>query len=168
VHIVLVARQSQILALILATLGVNASAAQARSPLIAIQPIRGAPELVAASLRSQIARLVRARGFRVITTIPSIESTAGYSTLARDRRVTTFVVSDLEWSKSRHRLTIAVWDGEQGAEVGRWSVSAPVNNPGKFLANGFWKHLGPALEKARGLEPPVSPPVGPRARTRRR
>lgn len=154
----LVARPSQILALIVATLGVDASAALARSPLIAIQPIRGAPDLVAASLRSQIARLVRARGYRVITTIPGVETAAEYPALARDRRVTTFVVSDLEWSKSRHRLTIVLWDGEQGSELGRWSVSAPVTNPGKFLANGFWKHLGPAFEKARAREPPASPP----------
>ena len=148
-------RLPQILALILATLGVDAFAAQARSPLIAIQPIRGAPDLVGASLRSQIARLVRARGFRAITTIPSVESTAEYAALARDRRVTTFVVSDLDWSKGRHKLTIVVWDGERGSELARWSVSAPVNNPGKFLTNGFWKHLGPALEKARAPEPPV-------------
>jgi hypothetical protein len=168
VGIVLVARPSQILALILATLGVNASAAQARSPLVAIQPIRGAPDLVAASLRSQIARLVRARGFRVITTIPSVESAAEYAALSRARHVTTFVASDLEWSKSRQRLTIVVWNGEQGAELGRWSASAPVNNPGTFLASGFWKHLGPALEKARAPEPPVSPPVRSRARSRRR
>jgi hypothetical protein len=162
--IVPLARPLQILALILATLGADASAAQARSPLIAIQPIRGAPDLVAASLRSQIARLVRARGFRVITTIPGVESNAEYSALARNRRVTTFVLSELDWSKSRHRLTIVVWDGEQGAELGRWSVSAPVNNPGKFLPNGFWKHLGPALEK----NGPGWGPVGSRARSRRR
>jgi hypothetical protein len=123
--------------LILATLGVDASAAQTRSPLIAIQPVRGAPDLVGASLRSQLARLVRARGYRVITTIPSVESAPQYSAIARDRRVTTFVVSDLDWSKSRHKLTIVVWDGEQGSELGRWSVSAPATNPGKFLANGF-------------------------------
>src|SRR5437879_2447822 len=110
-------------------LGADAAAAQTRSPLIAIQPVRGAPDLVGASLRSQIARLVRARGYRVITTIPSVESSAEYSALARAHRVTTFVASDLEWSKSRHKLTIVVWDGEQGSELGRWSVSAPVNNP---------------------------------------
>jgi hypothetical protein len=162
--IVLLARPPLILALILATLGADASAAQARSPLIAIQPIRGAPDLVAASLRSQIARLVRARGFRAITTIPSVESDADYAALARDRRVTTFVVSDLDWSKSRHRLTIVVWDGEHGAELGRWAVSAPVNNPGQFLTNGFWKHLGPALEK----NEPAWGPVGSRVRSRRR
>jgi hypothetical protein len=73
----------------------------------------------------------------VITTIPSVESAPQYSAMARDRRVTTFVVSDLDWSKSRHKLTIVVWDGEQGSELGRWSVSAPATNPGKFLANGF-------------------------------
>jgi hypothetical protein len=145
------------LTLVLATLGVGASTAQARSPQIAIQPVRGAPDLVGASLRSQIARLVRARGYRVVTTIPSVESPAEYSALARDRRVTAFVVSDLDWSKSRHRLTMMVLDGEQGSVLGLWSVSAPVNNPGKFLASRFWKRVGPALEKARAPEPPVIP-----------
>jgi hypothetical protein len=112
-------------------------------------------------LRSQIARLVRARGYRVVTTIPSVESTADYAALARDRRVTAFLVSDLDWSKSRRRLTMMVLDGEQGLVLGLWSVSAPVNNPGKFLASRFWKHLGPVLEKARAPEPSLIPAPSP-------
>jgi hypothetical protein len=155
----LVARRALILTLVLATLGTATSAAQARSPaLVAIQPVGGAPTLVGASLRAQIARLVRARGYRVVTTIPIVESTGQYLALARDHKVTGFLVSDLNWSKSRHTLTMVVLDGEQGSALGRWSVTAPVRNPGKFLANGFWKHLGPALEKARAPELPVIPP----------
>ncbi len=152
------ARPTQIVTLILAALGMNASAAQ-RRPLIAVQ-VSGASDLVGASLRSQIARLVRARGYRVVTTIPSVESTAEHAALARDLRVTAFVVSDLDWSKSRHKLTTVVLDGEDGSVLGRWSVSAPVNNPGKFLATGFWKHLRHALERARAPEPVSPSPTG--------
>jgi hypothetical protein len=141
-----------------ATLVLDGSTLTTRSPLIAVQPVRRAPDLVAASLRSQIARLVRAHGYRTVTTIPSIESTAEYAALAHDRRLTAFVVGDLDRSKRRPLLTMVVLGGERGSVLGRWSVSAPVKNPGKFLANGFWKGLGPALEKARAPELPVIPP----------
>jgi hypothetical protein len=149
--------------------GVEASAAEATLPRIAIQPVHGAPDVIGASLRAQIAHLVRARGFRVVSTTASVESTVQYAALAQDRRVGAFVIGDLERSKRRHKLTIVVLDGELGSVLGRWSVGAPPNNPGKFLASGFWKHLGPALAKARPpalakARPPAlafsSPPSG--------
>lgn len=146
---------------LLATLtGVEASAAEARLPRIAIQPVHGAPDLVGASLRAQIAHLVRDRGFRVVSTTASVESTVQYAALAQDRGVGAFVIGDLERSKRRHKLTIVVLDGERGSVLGRWSVCAPPKNPGKFLASGFWKHLGPALAKA---TPPALAKAGPPA-----
>ena len=146
----LLPRIAQIVTLVLlATLtGVDASAAEARLPRIAIQPVHGAPDLVGASLRAQIAHLVRARGFRVVSTTASVENGVQYAALAQDRGVSAFVIADLKRSKGRHMLTIVVLDGEWGSVLGRWSVAAPPKNPGKFLASGFWKHLGPALAAA--------------------
>lgn len=144
--------------LLLATLtSVEASAAEATLPRIAIQPVNGAPDLVAASLRAQIAHLVRARGFRVVSAAASVDGTVQCAALAH-RRVGAFVIGDLERSKGRHKLTIVVLDGERGSVLGRWSLGAPPNNPGKFLASGFWKHLGPALAKAGLPALPVSSP----------
>jgi hypothetical protein len=159
----LLPRIAQIVTLmLLATLtGVDASAAQARLPRIAIQPVHGAPGLVGASLRAQIAHLVRARGFRVVSTTASVENSVQYAALAQDRGVSAFVIGDLNRSKRRHMLTIVVLDGERGSVLGRWSVGAPPKNPGKFLASGFWKHLGPALATASAPARPFSsPPSG--------
>ena len=143
-------RLAQVVAMmLLVTLtGVEASAAEPALPRIAIQPVNGAPDLVGASLRAQMAHLVRARGFRVVSTTASVESTVQYAPLAQGRKVGAYVIGDLDRSKRRHKLTIVVLDGERGSVLGRWSLSAPTTNPGKFLASGFWKHLGPALAKA--------------------
>lgn len=158
----LLPRIAQIVTLMVATLtGMDASAAQARLPRIAIQPVHGAPDLVGASLRAQIAHLVRDRGFRVVSTTASVENSVQYAALAQDRRVSAFVIGDLTRSKRRHMVTIVVLDGERGSVLGRWSVDAPPKNPGKFLASGFWKHLGPALATARAPARPFSsPPSG--------
>jgi hypothetical protein len=158
----LLPRIAQIVTLVLlATLtGVDASAAQVRlPPRIAIQPVHGAPDLVGASLRAQIAHLVRARGFRVVSTTASVENSVQYVALAQDRGVSAFVIADLKRSKGRHMLTIVVLDGEWGSVLGRWSVAAPPKNPGKFLASGFWKHLGPALAAAGAAARPFSSPL---------
>ena len=161
---VLLPRITQIVTLmLLVTLtGVDASAAQARLlPRIAIQPVQGAPDLVGASLRAQIAHLVRDRGFRVVSTTASVENSAQYVALAQDRGVSAFVIAELKRSKGRHMLTIVVLDAERGSVLGRWSVAAPPKNPGKFLASGFWKHLGPALATAGAPPRPFSsPPSG--------
>jgi hypothetical protein len=150
----LLPRITQIVTLVLATLtGVEASAEQARLPRIAIQPVLGAPDLVGASLRAQIAHLVRARGFRVVNTTASVETSVQYAALAQDRGVSAFVIGDLKRSKGRHMITIVVLDGERGSVLGRWSVGAPPKNPGKFLASGFWKHLGPALSQTQTSAP---------------
>ncbi len=139
--------------------GVDASAAQARLPRIAIQPVHGAPDMVGISLRAQIAHLVRAQGFRVVSTTASVENSFQYAALAQDRRVSAFVIADLKRSKSRQMLTIVVLDGERGSVLGRWSVAAPPKNPGKFLASGFWKHLGAALATAAAPPRPFSSPA---------
>ena len=84
----LLPRIAQIVTLmLLATLtGVDASAAEARLPRIAIQPVHGAPDLVGASLRAQIAHLVRAQGFRVVSTTASVENTVQYAALGTGSR----------------------------------------------------------------------------------
>src|SRR5438270_1354585 len=134
-RMLLLPRIALVTLMLVATLtGVDASAAEARLPRIAIQPVHGAPDLVGASLRAQIARLVRARGFRVVSTTASVENSFQYAALAQGRGVSAFVIGDLKRSKSRQILTIVVLDGERGLVLGRWSVAAPPKNPGKFLA----------------------------------
>lgn len=138
------------------------SVARAAAPRVSVQPLDGP---VGASLRAQIARLVRAHGFRVVTSIPRVQGTGQYLTLARDHRLAAFIAADLEEIRTRRTPTIAVtiliWDGAQGSVLGRWSASGPVRHLPKLLAKGFWKHLGPALEQARTPESEVLAPAPP-------
>jgi len=140
----------------------GASAARAGSlARVAVQPVSAAPPMVAASLRAQIVRVLRGHGYRVVTSIPSVEGTGQYLALARDHRLSAFVVCDLDDRKTRQTLTMLVWDGAQGSVLGRWSVSGPGKNLGKMLTKGFWKNLGPVLEKARAPELSMIPPAPP-------
>jgi len=133
--------------------------AAAAAPRVSVQPIGGSEGTACASLRAQLARLVRAHGFQVLTSIARVEGTGQYLTLARDHRLAAFVAADLEEHKIRQTLTILIWDGGQGSVLGRWSASGPAKQLPKLLGKGFWKHLGPALEKARAPEPSVLPPA---------
>jgi hypothetical protein len=128
---------------------------------VAVQPIGGTPVPSCAALRQQIARLLREHGYRALTSIPGVQGTGQYLTLARDHRVAAFVASDLEEHRTRQTLTILIWDGAQGAVLDRWSVTGPARQLGKLLAKGFWKHLGPALERARAPESTVLAPAPP-------
>jgi hypothetical protein len=118
---------------------------------VSVQPFDGED---GPALRQLIARLLRGRGYRVITSIARVDGTGQYLTLARDHRVTAFVTGDLEERPRRHCVTFLVWNGASGSVLARWSAAAPPRRLGKAVAKGFWKHLGPALDGA--LPPPPS------------
>jgi len=130
----------------------------ATSERVAVQPLEGP---VGASLRQQIARLVRGHGFRVLTSIPRVGGTAQYVTLARDHHLAAFVAADIEEHRTRQTVTILIWDGASGSVLARWSASASGRALPKLLARGFWKHLGPALEKAQAPPSNELPPAEP-------
>jgi hypothetical protein len=125
------------------------TAAAQPSPRVAVQPLEGP---AGASLRQQIARLVRDHGFRVLTSLPRVEGTSQYPEIARNHQLAAFVTCDLEEHKTRQTLTILIWDGARGDVLGRWSARGSVKALAKTLSREFWKKLGPALEKAQTPE----------------
>jgi hypothetical protein len=151
-----------VLLLSLARGGGAAAGAPVPAARVSVQPLEGP---VGASLRAQIARLVRVHGFRVVTSIPRVQGTGQYLTLARDHRLAAFIATDLEELRTRRTptiaLTILIWDGARGSVLGRWSASGPPRQLPKVLARGFWKHLGPALQQARAPESEVLAPAPP-------
>jgi hypothetical protein len=149
-----VALLSPLLAVALALF--DARAALAAAQRVSVQPLDGP---VGQSLRQQIARMVRRHGYRVVTSIPRVDGTGQYLTLARDHGLAAFVAADLEERKTRHTITLLVWDGANGSVLGRWSASAPPRRLPRALARGFWKHLGPALEKAQAPPSDELPPA---------
>jgi hypothetical protein len=134
-------------------------------PTVAVQPVAvqtaGPGDGGGATVRDQIARIVRSKGFRVNLRIPQASGTGQYMTWAREHALTAFVVTELEvWGKGKYqKATFLVWNGIDGAVVGRWSVAAPTKKMGKAIAKSFWKRLGPALSQAQA--PPGEEPVGP-------
>lgn len=137
---------------------VGGRAEGATSARVAVQPLEGP---AGASLRQQIARLVRGHGFQVLTSIPRVAGTGQYLELARDHRLTAFIAADIEEHKTRQTLTILIWDGASGSVLSRWSATGSVKALSKTLARGFWKHLGPALEKAQAPPSNDLPPAAP-------
>jgi len=121
---------------------------------VSVQPLEGE---LGPSVRGQIARLLRGRGARVITTIPRVGGTSQYLTLAKDNRLAAFVTGDLEETTHWARVTFLVWDGASGSVLGRWTASAPRKNLPKAIAKGFWKALGPRFE---GAQAPPSEELG--------
>jgi hypothetical protein len=117
---------------------------------VSVQPINGE---LGPALRAQIARLLRARGCRVVTTLPRVEGTGQYLTMAKDNRLAAFVSADIEEGRLRHSITFLLWDGASGSVAGRWSASAAPRNLPKAVAKGFWKNLGPRIG---GVQPPPS------------
>jgi hypothetical protein len=125
---------------------------------VSVQPFDGQ---VGAALRQQVARLLRDRGYRVVTSLTRVGGTGQYLSLARDHRLAAFVTGDVEEGRRRASITFLVWDGATGSVVGRWSASAPPRRLAKAVGKGFWKHLGTALD---GASPPPSdelPPAPP-------
>jgi hypothetical protein len=115
---------------------------------VSVQPLNGD---VGPALRDQIARLLRARGYRVVTTLARVGGTGEYLTLARDHRLAGFVTGDVEEGRHAARVTFLVWDGATGSVQGRWSASASPRRLPKVVAKGFWKALGPRFDN---LQPP--------------
>jgi hypothetical protein len=112
---------------------------------VAVQPVGGE---LGPALRAQIARLLRARGCRVLTSLPRVEGTGQYLTMAKDNRLAAFVSADLEEGPHRDSVTFLVWDGASGNVLGRWSASAAPKNLAKAVAKGFWKNLGARVSSA--------------------
>lgn len=121
---------------------------------VSVQPINGD---LGPALRGQLARLLRARGCRVVTTLPRVGGTGQYLTMAKDHRLAAFVSADLEEGRSRDSVTFLVWDGASGNVLGRWSASAAPRNLPKAVAKGFWKNLGPRFD---GVQAPPSDDLG--------
>lgn len=128
---------------------------------VSVQPFDGNS---GAALRQQVARMLRGRGFRVLTSISRVNGTGQYRELARDHRVTAFVTGELDERRpGHHRVTFLVWNGATGVVVGRWSAAGNPKRLPKTVAKGFWKHLRRALEGAVAPPPPPSelPPAEP-------
>gem|GEM_PF-1996028 len=125
------------------------------SPRVAVQPF-GGPETEA--YRRQVAKIIGRHGFKVVTSLASVSGTSQYPGLAKEKQLSAFVVADVDDRGERIALSILVWQGLDGSVIGRWEVSGSKKLlPGK-LATGLWKHLGPALRKARA---PASDEVSP-------
>jgi len=140
-----------------AAVALSGGRAAAETQRVSVQPFEGPS---GALVRQQIARLVRGHGFQVVTSIPRVDGTGQYLTLARDHQLAAFVTGDLEDRKTRSSITILVWDGARGSVLARWSLSAHPKKLGRTLARGFWKHLGRAIEQAQ-CPPPAEPPEAP-------
>ena len=121
---------------------------------VSVQPIGGE---LGPALRGQVARLLRARGCRVVTSLPRVAGTGQYLTMAKDHRVAAFVSADLEEGPHRSSVTFLLWDGASGNVLGRWSASAAPKNLAKTVAKGFWKNLGPRFD---GAQAPPSDDLG--------
>lgn len=132
--------------LVLGALCLGAPEAQAARARVSVQPISGD---VGPQLRSQVVKVVRRRGFRVLTEIPSATGTGQYYTWAREVGLTAFVSGELERLGRRRRATFLVWSGHTGSIVGRWTVTAPTARLPKAVARSFWRRLGPALHRAK-------------------
>jgi hypothetical protein len=121
---------------------------------VSVQPFDGSS---GPALRQQVARMLRGRGFRVLTSISRVNGTGQYLGLARDHRVTAFVTGELDERRPRyHRVTFLVWNGATGVVLGRWSAAGDPKRLHKAVAKGFWKHLRRALEGAVAPPPPPS------------
>lgn len=135
----------------LALVGVFGSSAEAATR-ISVQPIEGA---LGPDLRKQVARVLRGKGFRVLTSVARVQGTGQYLTLAKDHKLAGFVSADIEERKTRHTITFLVWNGSNGSVLARWSATAAPKRLPKAVAKGFWKHLKQALQDA---TPPALPP----------
>ena len=140
---------------IVAAPGRARAAGPASGARVCVQPFNGA---LGPALRDQIARLLRARGYSVVSTLPRVGGTGEYLTLAREHRLTAFVTGDLEEGR-RSRVTFLVWDGATGSVQGRWSASASARRLPKVVAKSFWKVLGPRFDNLPA--PPPRPELEP-------
>jgi len=128
------------------------------APRVAVQPFGGAET---EPLRRQVASIVGKHGFRVFTSLAQVSGTSQYPGLAKDKHLSAFVVGDVVEKGKRLSLSFLVWQGIDGSVVGRWEVAAPKRKIAGRLAKEFWKHLGPAIEKAIAPPSDVLPPAPP-------
>ena len=118
-------------------------------PRVAVQPF-GGPETE--PYRQQVTKIVGRHGFKVVASLPSVSGTSQYPGLAKEKRLSAFVVADTEDRGDRIILSFLVWQGIDGSVIGRWEVAGPKKlMPGK-LGREFWRRLGPAIGHA--LAPP--------------
>jgi hypothetical protein len=127
-----------------------APAAAASAERVSVQPIDGE---LGPAVRRDIARMLRAHGFRPITSIARVDGTGQYLTLARDHRLAALVTADIEEHRTRHTIRFLVWNGASGAVLGRWEASAAPKRLPKAVAKGFWKHLKQAFDEAAAPPP---------------
>jgi hypothetical protein len=125
---------------------------------IAVQPCDG-PNGTA--LRAGIARVLRSRGFHVVTSLPAVSGTSQYPGLARDRGIAAFVVADVEQHPRTHIATLLVWHGDTGSVADRWSVRAPPQHLAQAVSRGLWPHLKRALTHARMPPSDILPEAPP-------
>jgi hypothetical protein len=128
---------------------------------IAVQPIEGrdGPEV-----RARVARILRSRGFRVVTSLANVSGTAQYPGLAREHDIAAFVVGGIEERPRRSSITFLVWTGHDGSVKDRWSVGAAPRELPVAVSRGFWPRLGRALASAK--PPPLPPGAAPLAPAR--
>ena len=126
-------------------------------PRVSVQPFDGD---VGPTLRDEVIRALRARGYRIVTSIPRADGTGPYLSLARDYELNAFVTGDVEVHGNRRAITFLVWNGATGSVVGRWSAASESKQLRGTVARGFWKHLARALAHAkppRSAEPAPAP-----------
>lgn len=115
------------------------------SPRVSVQPFDGD---VGPALRDDVARALRAHGFRTVTSIPRTDGTGPYLSLAREHNLTAFVTGDVEARGKRRSITFLVWNGATGSVIGRWSAASADKQIRRAVARGFWKHLAKAMAAA--------------------
>ncbi|HET6283278.1 MAG TPA: ammonium transporter [Polyangia bacterium] len=155
--------------LLAATLAWPARVAQAREDAgtVSVQPIDGANT---EPLRREIVRLLRTRGFEVVTSIPRVDDEAQYLTLAREHKLTAFVTGKVETRKRGRKTTrtatFVVVNGDTGSALGRWSATAPPARLPAAITRGFLKNVGRALDDVSPPPPaPEKEPAPPTAAT---
>jgi hypothetical protein len=119
------------------------------TPRVAVQPF-GGPETE--PYRRQVAKIVGRHGFRVVTSLPAVSGTSQYPGLAKEKRLSAFVVADADDRGERIVLSFLVWQGIDGSVIGRWEVAGPKKRMPARIAKEFWKRLGPAIGRA--MAPP--------------
>jgi hypothetical protein len=125
------------------------------APRVAVQPF-GGPDTE--PYRRQVAKIVARHGFKVITSLPAVSGTSQYPGLAREKRLSAFVVADVDDRAGRVVLSFVVWQGIDGSVIGRWEVSGSKKTVGARLGRELWKRLGPAISRAM---PPPSDVLAP-------
>jgi hypothetical protein len=133
----------------------GASGAASSAPRVAVQPF-GGPDTE--PYRQQVAKIVGRHGFKVLTSLPAVSGTSQYPGLAQEKRLSAFVVADVEDRGGRVVLSFLVWQGIDGSVIGRWEVAGAKTSIGSRLGREFWKRLGPVISHAMA---PLSNELGP-------